>query len=39
LIDFGRWADGEYRVPGKEINPDEIVDHPEAGEAKCEEKN
>jgi endogenous inhibitor of DNA gyrase (YacG/DUF329 family) len=37
LIDFGRWADGEYRVPGKEINPDEITNHPEAGEAKGEE--
>ena len=37
LIDFGRWANEEYRVPGKEINPDEIVDHPEAGEAKGEE--
>src|SRR6266436_8727785 len=24
LIDFSRWANEEYRVPGKEINPDEI---------------
>ena len=39
LIDFSRWANGEYRVPGKEINPDEITDHPEAGEAKNEESN
>jgi endogenous inhibitor of DNA gyrase (YacG/DUF329 family) len=34
LIDFSRWANEEYRVPGKEINPDEIVDHPAAGDSK-----
>jgi endogenous inhibitor of DNA gyrase (YacG/DUF329 family) len=39
LIDFGRWADGDYRVPGQEINPYEIVGHPDAGEAKSEQDN
>jgi endogenous inhibitor of DNA gyrase (YacG/DUF329 family) len=24
LIDFGRWADEEYRVPGQRVNPGEI---------------
>jgi len=24
LIDFGRWTDEEYRVPGQRINPSEI---------------
>jgi len=38
LIDFSRWANEEYRVPGKEINPDEIVDHPAAGDAKAQEE-
>jgi endogenous inhibitor of DNA gyrase (YacG/DUF329 family) len=28
LIDFGRWADEEYRVPGRQISPGEIVDQP-----------
>jgi uncharacterized protein len=23
LIDFGRWAEEEYRVPGQQINPNE----------------
>jgi endogenous inhibitor of DNA gyrase (YacG/DUF329 family) len=22
LIDFGRWTDEEYRVPGQQINPE-----------------
>jgi endogenous inhibitor of DNA gyrase (YacG/DUF329 family) len=26
LIDFGRWTDEEYRVPGQRINPTEIAD-------------
>jgi endogenous inhibitor of DNA gyrase (YacG/DUF329 family) len=30
LIDFSRWANEEYRVPGKEINPDDVTDRPEA---------
>jgi endogenous inhibitor of DNA gyrase (YacG/DUF329 family) len=38
LIDFSRWANEEYRVPGKEINPDEIVDHPAAGDANAREE-
>ena len=37
LIDFSRWANEEYRVPGKEINPDEIVDHPAAGDTEAQE--
>jgi endogenous inhibitor of DNA gyrase (YacG/DUF329 family) len=24
LIDFGRWAEEEYRVPGRQINPAEL---------------
>jgi endogenous inhibitor of DNA gyrase (YacG/DUF329 family) len=30
LIDFSRWANEEYRVPSKEINPDDVTDRPEA---------
>jgi endogenous inhibitor of DNA gyrase (YacG/DUF329 family) len=26
LIDFGRWVDEDYRVPGQRINPAEITD-------------
>src|SRR5437588_13036032 len=37
LIDFSRWANEEYRVPGKEINPDETTDQSEAGKPKIEE--
>jgi len=33
LIDFSRWANEEYRVPGKEINPDEITDRSEKSES------
>jgi hypothetical protein len=29
LIDFGRWADEEYRVPGQRINPAEIAEPPQ----------
>jgi endogenous inhibitor of DNA gyrase (YacG/DUF329 family) len=29
LIDFGRWADEEYRVPGQQINP-EAAEPPQA---------
>jgi len=32
LIDFGRWADEEYRVPGQRINPAEITEQPRADE-------
>jgi len=28
LIDFGRWAEGEYRVPGREIDPAELSEPP-----------
>jgi hypothetical protein len=28
LIDFGRWTDEEYRVPGQQINPAGISDLP-----------
>jgi endogenous inhibitor of DNA gyrase (YacG/DUF329 family) len=28
LIDFGRWAEEEYRVPGREINPAELPEPP-----------
>jgi endogenous inhibitor of DNA gyrase (YacG/DUF329 family) len=28
LIDFGRWADEEYRVPGQRVNPGEILEQP-----------
>jgi uncharacterized protein len=37
LIDFGRWADEEYRVPGQRINPAEITEKPPAGEADGDE--
>ncbi|MEK6333631.1 MAG: DNA gyrase inhibitor YacG [Acidobacteriota bacterium] len=30
LIDFGRWTDEEYRVPGRRINPAEMAEPPEA---------
>jgi endogenous inhibitor of DNA gyrase (YacG/DUF329 family) len=32
LIDFGRWADEEYRVPGRRIDPAPITEEPPAGE-------
>ena len=32
LIDFGRWANEEYRVPGQRINPPEITERPGAEE-------
>jgi len=28
LIDFGRWAEEEYRVPGRQINPTELPEPP-----------
>lgn len=34
LIDFSRWANEEYRVPGKEINPDDITDRSEVDQTK-----
>ncbi len=30
LIDFGRWANEEYSVPGQEIDPVEIGEQPPA---------
>jgi endogenous inhibitor of DNA gyrase (YacG/DUF329 family) len=32
LIDFGRWADEEYRVPGKQISPGDIAEQPQVNE-------
>jgi len=32
LIDFGRWTDEEYRVPGQRINPAQISEQPQADE-------
>jgi hypothetical protein len=31
LIDFGRWTDEEYRVPGQRINPIDVADQPAHG--------
>ena len=28
LIDFGRWANEEYRVPDRHINPPEATEQP-----------
>ncbi|HKO35487.1 MAG TPA: DNA gyrase inhibitor YacG [Pyrinomonadaceae bacterium] len=28
LIDFSRWAEGEYRVPGREIDAAELSESP-----------
>jgi len=28
LIDFGRWTDEEYRVPGRRVNPGELPEEP-----------
>jgi uncharacterized protein len=28
LIDFGRWAEGEYRVPGREVDAAELSEPP-----------
>jgi endogenous inhibitor of DNA gyrase (YacG/DUF329 family) len=28
LIDFSRWANGEYRVPGRNVNPAETGEQP-----------
>ena len=36
LIDFGRWADGEYLVPGQKIDSVEIGEQPHTGEANSE---
>jgi endogenous inhibitor of DNA gyrase (YacG/DUF329 family) len=33
LIDFGRWANEEYLVPGQKIDSVEIGEQPHAGEA------
>jgi len=30
LIDFDKWTSEEYRVPGRHINPAEIVERPES---------
>ena len=32
LIDFGRWANEEYRVPDQRINPPEVTERPGADE-------
>jgi len=32
LIDFGRWTDEEYRVPGQGINASEIAEPTQADE-------
>jgi endogenous inhibitor of DNA gyrase (YacG/DUF329 family) len=40
LIDFGRWADEEYRVPGRSVSPDataEILNNDDS-ETKPEEE-
>lgn len=40
LIDFGRWADEEFRVPGQQISPGEIADQSQAeGENAPEQAN
>jgi endogenous inhibitor of DNA gyrase (YacG/DUF329 family) len=28
LIDFSRWSEEEYRVPGRQINPAELPEQP-----------
>lgn len=28
LIDFDKWTSDEYRVPGQQINPAEIIEQP-----------
>ena len=33
LIDFGRWANEEYRVLGQHINPPEVTERPDADES------
>ncbi|PYS27176.1 MAG: DNA gyrase inhibitor YacG [Acidobacteria bacterium] len=33
LIDFGRWANEEYRVPSQHINPPEVTERPGADES------
>ena len=32
LIDFGRWANEEYRVPGQHSSPPEVTERPGADE-------
>jgi endogenous inhibitor of DNA gyrase (YacG/DUF329 family) len=39
LIDFSRWANEEYRVPGKEINPDDVTERPEADEVDTDQNS
>ena len=36
LIDFGRWANEEYLVPGQKIDSVEIGEQPHTGEANGE---
>jgi len=36
LIDFGRWANEEYLVPGQKIDSVEIGEQPHTGEANTE---
>jgi endogenous inhibitor of DNA gyrase (YacG/DUF329 family) len=33
LIDFSRWANGEYRVPGRNISTSEIAEQPKSDQA------
>jgi uncharacterized protein len=39
LIDFSRWANEEYSVPGKEINPDDVTERPEADEVDTDQNS
>jgi endogenous inhibitor of DNA gyrase (YacG/DUF329 family) len=32
LIDFGRWIDEDFRVPGQQISPGEIAEQPQTNE-------
>jgi endogenous inhibitor of DNA gyrase (YacG/DUF329 family) len=36
LIDFGRWTNEEYRVPGRSVDPDTIDDLPKNDDADTE---
>ena len=39
LIDFGKWANEEYSVPGREIDPAEISQSPNPAESENEHLN
>jgi endogenous inhibitor of DNA gyrase (YacG/DUF329 family) len=36
LIDFGRWADETYSVPGQSINPSDLTEQSQDSEANDE---